>query len=145
MNVDEWIAGASRTHRSVTLYQRADVLADLDEIDRAIDEAKLAGTDTTDLVEKWTATAKVFTDSALVVRVRGLSGLEVKALRAEALLGRLELDDAGAKVIAAACISPDFTSDQIIALVGALGEPQVAQLSAAVLEATGEIPGVDRG
>lgn len=146
MNVDEWIAGATRTERAVTLYQRPDLLADLDDLDRRIDAARLAGDNLEPLVEEWTAVAQRFANSALTVRVRGLTGAEIKTLKAEALLHRIELDETAANVIAHAAIDPVFTVAQVFALIDAVGEAQVLKLSEAVIAACVAAPEVsDRG
>lgn len=142
MSLDEWIDGAKRTERAVTLYQRADLIADLDDLDRRITLARAAGDDIGDLVDQWQATAQRFAVSALTVRVRGLTGAEIKALQATAMLDRLELDEVGAQVIAAACIDPVITPTQVRSLIDAVGEAQVVKLGAAVVAACNEAPEV---
>lgn len=144
MNVDEWIDGAQRTHRSVTIYQRADLIAELDDLDRQIQVAQVADdTDEVDaLTEKWTRVAEEFTASALVVHVKGLSDAEFRALRAQAAADRVDNNEFGARLLSAAIVDPPMTPAQVHALNAAVGEPQVASLLAAYHLATTEQPPV---
>lgn len=143
MNVDEWIDGARRTERSVRLYQRPDLIADLDELDRRIELARAAGEPTEPLVEEWQAVAQRFANSGLLVRVRSLSGAEVQAMQAEALIERLELDAIGLAAIAAACVEPSLTVEQLSRLLDKVGESQVMLLGQAVVAACAEPPEVN--
>ncbi len=137
MSVDEWIEGGRRTERSVTIYQRGDLLADLDDLDRQIDLAQRANdTDAlADLDAKWQAIAHTFSNSALSIRVRGLSADEIRALKAEASLNRIELDETSAAVIAAATVEPKLSTDQVLRLVQTIGDAQVVKIAQTVTAA----------
>lgn len=137
MSVDEWIDDARRTERLVSIYQRADLLADLDELDLAIDVARRANDvdALADLDTQWQATAQTFSNSALHIRVRGLSGDEIRALKAEASLNRSELDETSAAVIAAATVEPKLTTEQVLRLVQTIGDAQVVKIAQTVTAA----------
>lgn len=137
MSVDDWIEGAKRTERQVTIYQRADLLADLDDLDRQIDLAQRAN-DVDLLAEldaQWQAVAQTFSNSALHIRIRGLSGDEIKALKAEASLNRIELDETSAAVIAAATVDPKLSTEQVLRLVQTVGDAQVMKIAQTVNDA----------
>lgn len=141
-DLDEWIESARRTERSVRLYQRPDLVADLDELDRRIEMDRASGQDVEDLVAEWQLVAQRFANSGLTIRVRGLSGAEIKTLQAEALIERLELDEIGVKVISTACVDPLISPDQLRKLIDAVGESQVMLLGQAVVAACAEPPRV---
>ena len=109
MSVDAWIDGAQRTHHSVTLYQRADLVAELDDISRRIDLAK-ASPDSDDeldeLTGRWVTVGREFTASALTVTVKGLTAAEVASIRAEAVAGKADEREQMARIISAAVVDP---------------------------------------
>ncbi len=137
MNVDEWINEGRRTERLVTIYQRGDLLADLDDLDRRIDLAQRANDVETlaELDAQWQGVAQTFSNSALNIRIRGLSGDEIKALKAEASLDRAELDETSASVIAAATVEPKLTTEQVLRLVQTIGDAQVMKIAQTVNDA----------
>lgn len=145
VDVDAWIGSATRTHRAVTLYQRADLIAELDDLDRRILLSTTAGDSTAELTQEWETVAQRFANSALTVTVRGLTSAEIKLLKAEALLERLELSESGANLIASATVEPKLTAVQVMALVDAVGEAQVLKLGQAVVAACTMPPVVNDG
>ncbi|MHC6592428.1 hypothetical protein [Arthrobacter sp. C152] len=91
INFDEWLDGVQRTERSVTLYGRADLLADIDELEAQ--KRQLADVPEEDrgyaessggkLQEKIDALYIALDASKLVVRVSFIDDEEQKAIRDE--------------------------------------------------------------
>ena len=78
-DLDAWLSGASRPQRSVRIYQRGDMLAELDELGREIelaeaaDDAERSLTDASPaaLRQKYAELSEQFAASCLDVRVQG--------------------------------------------------------------------------
>lgn len=138
--LDEWIDAAERTHRSVTIYQRADLIADLDQIDRELQIAKDSGEPTGDLDDRWATTAQQFKDSGLTITVRGLTDAEFRAIKAEAALDKVDDSTLGARLLSEAITSPRFTVEQLIRLEDKIGEAQIGRIVAAYTLASREQP-----
>lgn len=142
MNVDEWIDGAQRTHRSVTIYQRADLIADLDELDRQIQIAERSGftDEVTDLQTTWDTIATQFKNSGLTITVRGLHESEFKAIRAQANIDNVNETVLGARLLEAAIVEPVFTEAQLLRLEDKIGNAQIGRIVAAYVKASREQP-----
>ncbi len=143
MSVDAWIDGAQRTHHSVTLYQRADLVAELDDISRRIDLAK-ASPDSDDELEeltgRWVAVGREFTASAMTVTVKGLTAAEVASIRADAVAGKADEREQMARIISAAVVDPPMDPAQVLRLEEAVGENQLALIIQAWQAASQEPP-----
>lgn len=143
MSVDSWIDGAQRTHHSVTLYQRADLVAELDDISRRLDLAK-ASPDSSDELEeltgRWVTIGREFTASAMTVTVKGLTAAEVASIRAEAVAGKADEREQMARIISAAVVDPPLAPDQVLRLEDAVGENQLALIIQAWQAASQEPP-----
>lgn len=139
-DLDEWIDSAQRTHRSVTLYARADLIADLDRLDREIQIAREADEPTGDLDAAWEDTARRFHESALTITVRGLTDAEFRAIRTQANIDKVDASTLGARLLAEAIVSPSFSVEQLLALEDKVGEAQIGRIVAAYTLASREQP-----
>lgn len=145
---DKWLDDAERPERSVTVYQKAGLIADLDAL-----AEKIAGADETEDVDgpsmsggagklraEYAKLAQQFHDSALTIRVQGLNEEEQLDLR-EAHAD-LDASDLGRVVIAEAITSPRVTPAQVKKLERAIGDAQFARIVGAYYQACKEIPAV---
>lgn len=153
-DIDAWLDDAERPARSVTVYQRAGLIADLDALAEQIEnaEADEAADDPyherglgemsmgQKLSEQYAKLAKKFHDSALTIRIEGRSDDEKREL-AKANPG-LTGTQMGYVVIADATQSPKFTAAQLEKLADKLGEVQFNRVIARFHEACTEIPTV---
>jgi len=130
-DIDAWIDGAQRMRRSVLIYQRPDLVAELDTINQEMTTAKAAGLDIGDYESRWESTARAFADSGLRVTVEGQTVDEVASLRAESTALGEDDEQESARVLAKAIVSPKVTVAQLIALHNALGDAQFEQILAA--------------
>jgi hypothetical protein len=146
---DAWLSDAKRPERSVTVYKRADLLGDLDVLERRIEEAKSVPeedqslVDSTDVLEQeYTKLAQQFHDSGITIRVKGLTQDEIDAIskkakddkRTDAEIGRLQIE--------AALVSPKLTFDQLGNLSKAIGDAQMSKIVSAYQLATLQQPEV---
>ncbi len=139
-DVDTWIAGAQRQRRSVLIYQRPDLVAQLDEINQDMTTAKAAGDDVVALEDRWTQIAAEFSASSLRVVVQGQTVDEINALKATSTSLGEDDEQASARVLSAAIVEPRFTQDQILNLRKALGDAQVEHILAAWRSASFDVP-----
>lgn len=152
-DVDAWIDGAERPVRSVTIYQRAGLLADLDALEEriliadaeesadSIDERRLGEqTEADHLRGKYTELAKQFHDSALTIRIEGRDESEREAIVLP--LPGLTPKQRGAVVLADAIISPKFTPEQLEKLAAKVGEVQFSRIVTRFHEACEAMPKV---
>jgi hypothetical protein len=148
-DIDAWLSDAKRPERSVTVYKRADLMADLDALERRIEEAKSVPeedqslTDSADLLEQeYVKLAQQFHDSGITIRVKGLTQDEIDAIgkkakadnRSDAEIGRLQIE--------AALVSPKMTFEQLGKLSAAIGDAQMSKIVAAYQLATLQQPEV---
>lgn len=137
MNVDAWIDGAKRTHRSVKIYSRPDLIAKLDDLSRdmavwANDPGKQ-----TELEAEFVAVGEQFHDSGVVFTCKGLTRPEQEAIYAQAALEHIDRNtDEGAaqisaRLLAASLVDPVMTVEQLFRLQSAIGEPQMGAIVAA--------------
>ncbi len=145
---DKWLEDAERPERSVTVYQKSGLIADLDALAEKIanadetedvDGPSMAG-GTGSLRDEYAKLARQFHDSALTIRVRGLNEEEQIDLR-EANPD-LDASDLGRVVMAEAITSPKVTPAQVRKLEKAIGDAQFARIVGAYYQACKEIPTV---
>lgn len=144
---DAWLEGAERPQRSVTVYQKAGLIADLDrleeQINNADDDAEVDGPSMAGGVGKLRAeyarVAQAFKDSALVIRVQGLREDEQRDI---IKANGSDPATAGAHVLAAAIVSPKVTAEQVVKLEKVIGDPQFARITTAYYGASKDYPAV---
>lgn len=146
---DAWLEGAERPERSVTVYQKAGLVADLDALEEQIHNAEAdedyeralteAG-EVRKLRAKYAAIAEKFKASALTVRIQGRTREEREALNeANKDLNAKQL---GAVIIADAMAYPKVTAKQVEKLNAVLGDAQFGRILAAYNRANNEFPAV---
>jgi hypothetical protein len=144
-DIDAWIADAERPSRSVTIYQRADLLADLDALAERINNAEDEDVDGPSagggsLRTQYAKLAQQFHDSALTIRIEGRSEREREELVLR--IPNLTPDQRGAVVLADAITSPKFTPEQLEKLAAKLGEVQFSRIVTRFHEACNDVPAV---
>lgn len=144
-DLDAWIDGAERPARSVTVYQRAGLIAELDALAERIENAEDEEVDGPsmgggNLRAKYAELAQKFHDSALVIKLEGRDDAEKQEL-AKANPG-LTGTQLGYVVIADAIQSPKFTAAQLEKLAGKIGELQFDRIIAQFHKACTELPSV---
>lgn len=151
-DVDAWIDGAERPARSVTVYQKAGLIADLDALQEQIENAEVEESaeqmyergigeqsESQRLTREYSKLAKQYHASALVIKIEGRDDAEKVQLakdHPEATTGT----ELGYITIADAITSPKFTPAQLEKFAGAIGEIQFGQIIARFHEACTEIP-----
>lgn len=171
-DIDGWLTGASLPQRSVTIYQRPDLVADLQDLARRVAilesvqdaEATAAGSPEADELKALQAEqlAKLleFKAGKLTLWVRALDTEELKAI--EAATPRITKDDGteepdwaanGRAQIARSIVAaagPDdvkrdvtFTVDQLRVLEARIGQAQFAQITGAKNAAQLQVPTLD--
>jgi hypothetical protein len=130
-DIDAWLEDAERPARSVTVYQKAGLIANLDELaeqisnaeDEEVDGPSMGGGN---LRAKYADLAQKFHDSALTVRVQSLTNQE----QAELLEGHDDdsMADRGAIVLASAIVHPKMTAAQVRRLNSVLGDAQFSRI-----------------
>lgn len=152
-DLDAWIDGAERPARSVTVYQRAGLIAELDALQEQIENAESIEseqmtyerglgemTEVQKLRSDYAKLAQKFHDSALVIKLEGREDAEKQAI-AKANPG-LTGTQMGYVVIADAIQSPKFTAAQLEKLAGKIGELQFDRIIAQFHKACSELPAV---
>jgi hypothetical protein len=144
-DVDAWLNDAERPARSVTVYQKAGLIADLDALEQQI---KNANDDDVDgpsmgggigrLRSKYADVARKFHESALAIRIAGLNENERTRAAASATAPELR----GAAVLAEAIQSPTFTPEQVAKLAAKIGEAQFGLIVTRFNEVCEEVPSV---
>lgn len=127
MTVADFVANARRPRRSVLIYSRPDVIADLDRINQELAVAKAANDDdkAAELEQQWHETALIFHGSALRVTVEGRTQAEISALRAGAKAEGLDDEEEAAVILADAIVTPQMTKDDLIGLRRSSGDVTV--------------------
>lgn len=139
-DLDEWIDGATRPERSVTIYRDGHLLAELDDLERRIKSAKAVPVEdrgiTDDGAESlqalWDETAERFAASALTVRLRAITNEEYAAAHKSARKacdGKDDPEIIGLYVVAASVVSPAMTPVQVSRLRDKVGEAQIGLLA----------------
>lgn len=146
-DLDAWLTDAKRPERSVTVYKRADLIADLDELERQIDNAQRAGADeetlsggTATLEAEYLAKLQEFHDSALTVRVRGLTSEEMAEIHSEGKKLKENQSQIGRRLIEAALVYPRISIDGLERLSKAIGDAQMTEIVNAYQLATMKAP-----
>jgi hypothetical protein len=146
-DVDAWLDDAERPTRSVTVYQKSGLIADLDrlaekignaEADEEVDGPSMGGSSSAQLRAEYAKLAKQFHDSALVIRVEGRDQHE----RVKIADGVKDIEMKDATVLADAIQSPKFTPQQVIRLVEKIGGAQAKIIVDRFNEASEEVPSV---
>lgn len=145
-DIDAWLNDAERPARSVTVYQKAGLIADLDAIAEQIQNAEEAqevdgpsmGGGHASLRAKYQAVAQQFHDSALTIRVEGRN----KSERARVASAVTEPEKRGAAILAEAIQSPKFTPAQVEKLAAKIGDAQFQRIVTRFNEASDEVPSV---
>ena len=147
LDVDAWLNDAERPARSVTVYQKAGLIADLDALAVQIENAEGEEVDGPSmgggvgaLRARYADLAQKFHDSALTIRVQSLTNQE----QADLLKGHDDddMNDRGAIVLAEAIVSPKVTPAQVKRLNSILGDAQFARIMDAWHSACREAPEV---
>jgi hypothetical protein len=142
-DLDAWLEDAERPARSVTVYQKAGLIADLDSLEAQINNAEDEEVDgpsmgSGSLRAQYAKLAKQFHDSALTIRIEGRDDNE----RAKAAARESDPELRGAAVIADAITSPRFTAKQIEKLAEKIGQAQFTHIVATFKATYSEIPTV---
>lgn len=145
---DAWLDGAERPARSVTVYQKAGLIADLDALEEKIshvDEDDVDGPSmgggAAKLRAEYAKLAKQFHDSALTLRIVGHSEDDKREI-AKANPDVKTPGKLGLLVLADAIQSPAITAAQLARLEKVVGDAQFARIVEAYHKASGEIPAV---
>lgn len=153
-DLDAWIDGAERPARSVTVYQRAGLIADLDALAERIENAEAdqsaedpyneraigEQSESQKLRAEYAKLAQQFHDSALTIRLEGRDDAEKRDIaKANAGLTGTQL---GYVVIADAIQSPKITPAQLEKLEGKIGQLQFDRIISRFHEACTEMPAV---
>lgn len=145
---DAWLADAERPMHSVTVYQKASIVADLDALAERIEAAELVPDEERSLGDvspaklraEYAALAEKFHDSALTVRVQGLTRDEQKELREANKDASSE--ELGRIIFSEAIISPKVTPEQVGKFNKAIGDAQFGRIARAYNQASAEFPNV---
>lgn len=134
-NIDDWLNGARRPRRSVTIYQRPDLLADIDAIDQqaavTTDPSTLA-----DLSEQFETVRQQIIDSGLTITMEAVPQGELQAIKDEADIDGCTSEALASRQMARAIVEPKMTPDQILGMADKIGQAQVAKLTAAYVLVT---------
>lgn len=140
-DLEAWLAGARPPERSVTVYGRADLVADLEALDAAYEAARGASTDRR-LVGAGSDLARLIQEkraemeaSRLTIRVRGLERETVREQAEQATKDTTD-EEVAVRQIAAAAVQPRMTEDQARRLLARIGWGQFRSISDAVWEAS---------
>lgn len=146
-DIDAWLDDAERPARSVTVYQKAGLIADLDALAEQISNAEGEEVDgpsmdggSGTLRAKYADLAQKFHDSAMTVRVQSLTNQE----QAELLEGHDDdsMADRGTIVLAAAIVQPKMSAAQVKRLNSVLGDAQFGRILEAWNQACRNAPEV---
>lgn len=151
--LDDWIRGIQPTIRSVKLYGRADLLADIDELDRQIKARRAAGPEGEDSLDEESTSAlqdrleqlyAQFAASAITFRVQGRSD----QWRDDALkrLKKDGIDDENERtlrLLADSIVTPAGVTYEHLVHLQKVSEPQVKMLLVAWGMANHQPPRVD--
>ena len=146
-DLDAWLTDAKRPERSVTVYKRADLIADLDELERKIDNEARAAADeeslsggAQSLEAEYHAKLQQFHESALTIRVRGLTQDEMSSIHAEGKKAKENQEQIGRRLIEAALVYPRIDVNGLERLSKAIGDAQMNEIVNAYQLATMKAP-----
>lgn len=147
-----WLAGATGTHRSVTVYARGDVMAELDELERQAriarqvpDDDRTLGDPTPDtLLARREELYRQFTSSALTIRLEGRDEAHHRAIdKRLKKAGVASNDDEGEQTLAylaSAIVSPKGIDEAWLRAFRTKSESQYRSLVTAYVAACGAPP-----
>lgn len=140
---DAWLDDAERPARSVTVYQRAGLIADLDRLGEQINNADEEDVDGPSmgggvgkLRAEYSKLAKQFHESALTFRVSGHGDDDKRELLKDSPEGPAYI------VLADAIQSPKLSADQVKRLEKKIGPAQFGLILTAYHQASTELPAV---
>ncbi len=143
---DKWLDDADRPERSVTVYQKAGLIADLDalaeriaavDVDEDVDGPSMGG-GAGKLRAEYAELAKQFHDSALTIRVQSLTKDEQLEI-GKANPG-LDANGLGSIVLSEAISHPKIKPAQVGKLEKKIGPAQFQLIVTAFNQACGEVP-----
>lgn len=143
-DLDAWISGAERTVRSAIVYQKANLIAELDvlaerianaEREEAVDGPSMGG-GSGKLRAEYARLADEFKKSALTVRMKALTFDEKKEIE------KAHKTDAGLYALSASMVEPKCTPEQIEKLEAAIGNAQMGLIIRAYNRACDDAPTV---
>lgn len=145
-DLDAWLDGADRPQRSVTVYQKAGLIADLDALAEQIELAEAEeevdgpsmGGGAQKLRAEYAQLAKQFHDSGLKLRVKGHYDYEKIEFRAQN--EGLSDADLGHVILADAIVSPKFTPAHVKKLEKVIGPGQFGLITETYRRASNEVP-----
>lgn len=137
-----WIEGVTPVQRTVTLYARGDLFADLSALETKYDEAKRAANvdDMRALKERMREVADQIRASALDVTVQGRSVDWVQRFRKDMEERGLDSDQATLEQLAAQITAPGGLTVDMLATLRDRIEPQVVALVQAVAAVNTQAP-----
>ena len=138
-DLNAWITGAKLPERAVTVYGRADLVAEFYELEQqllalqsgeGVQDDRLTGDPRVPIAQKMDALREQMQSSALTFRFRALMKDEVDPIRKAAprVDGEPDGDYVAAHWIAAACVHPQVTPEQVQAIRERIGEGQFGAL-----------------
>ena len=133
-DLNAWISGVTPVQRTVTLYARGDLFADLSVLESRYDEAKRATNvdDMRAMKERMREVADQIRASALDVTVQGRSADWVQRFRKDMEERGLDSDQAALEQLAAQITAPEGLTVDMLATLRDRIEPQVVALVQAV-------------
>lgn len=137
-----WIAGVTPVQRTVTLYARGDLFADLSALEARYDEAKRAANvdDMRVLKEQMREVAARIKASALDITVQGRSADWVQRFRKDCEDRGVDGDQATLEQLAAQITAPEGLTVDMLATLRDRIEPQVVALVQAVATVNTQAP-----
>lgn len=137
-----WIAGVTPVQRTVTLYARGDLFADLSALENRYDEAKRAANvdDMRVLKEQMREVAARIKASALDITVQGRSADWVQRFRADLKERGVDGDQATLEQLAAQITAPEGLTVAMLDTLRDRIEPQVVALVQAVATVNTQAP-----
>lgn len=141
-DLEAWIAGVTPVQRTVTLYARGDLFADLSALENRYDEAKRAANvdDMRALKEQMREVAAQIKASALDITVQGRSADWVQRFRADLKERGIDGDQATLEQLAAQITAPEGLTVDMLATLRDRIEPQVVALVQAVATVNTQAP-----
>ena len=146
---DAWLSDAKRPERTVTVYKRADLLGDLDALERKLEELdnipeedQALGESPDSVQAQYLALLEQFHASGLTIRVQGLTQDEVNTIGAAGKAAKETDEQIGRRMLEKSIVSPALTFDQLGKLSKAIGDAQVQQIVNAYQLATMQAPEV---
>jgi hypothetical protein len=147
-DLDQWLNNSRPPERSVRVIGRGDLLAEYEELERQLTDAKAAGNGMLvgragerRIAQRMTAVREQMRASAIDLRFRALVAEEqddVDAACARKDDGSIDGSDRAARMVAAACVSHELSVEQAHVMRVRIGEGQFLSCWRAVHDATNE-------